>query len=337
MTSMYKKPRSQFGEISQQASVVIQCSHDKKDTLDRMNAKKSSSDDYYMYGEPTLDQAVVRIDIGDLVFQVGTSSAPRGSILNGAIPVTSHLNGLYVRRNGNDPKLDDTGSESEREFKERMRNLKLSNGIRFIGAALGSTTPNPDDLADQKTQLTVRTQGTMSIFHSGDTNLRPGDTLVWKIPTKKEMETFIHRFGRSMQKIPLMTAPMRKEYDRLDVSILKVAGKANDKQVKKDIVTSVDIFASKLVKLLGVALNNGNVDADDYDSMDPSHANHNSYDKRATTAVAAMAAKPMFQSAVKELVSALSGVMLDVEKRKIGKVLSYAKPGDKVDVLIGSG
>lgn len=353
---MYKNPRSQFGEISQQAAVVIQCSHDKKNTVDRMNVKKDNQKNYYVYGEPTLDQAVVRIDIGDLVFQVGTSSAPRGSILNGAIPVTSHLNGLYVRRGGNDPEYKEGD-----EFHERLRNLKIAEGIRFIGAALGSTTPNPDDLADQKTQITVRTQGTMSIFHSGGTNLQPGDTLMWKIPTKVDLESFTQRFGRSQQKIPLMTVPMRKEYKSLGDSIKTLGETANDKTTtKENIVTSVDVFAAKLIKLMGILVwfqdVNSNIAPHDLhnslvDQLDPTKdaylrstdsgkimdvvtnlmiksSRHTPLERRKSKIV---------ESTINEVVAALSGVLLDMEKRKIGKVLSYCKPGEKVDVLLGSG
>ena len=102
MSNFYSDARKQYGEISHQATVVIQCTQDKRDMVERKRiATSEKKDEYYIHDSPaSLDNGIVRIDRGDLVFQVGTSSVPRGNLLNSAPPVSSNLNGICIRKNG---------------------------------------------------------------------------------------------------------------------------------------------------------------------------------------------------------------------------------------------
>jgi hypothetical protein len=353
---MYNNTRGQFGEISHQASVVIQCTHDKKDMMDRMMVKKEDGKNYIVYGTPTLDMATCRIDRGDLVFQVGTSAMPRGNILNGAPPVTSFLNGMYVRRPGVSPDFSLLPYDKRVKSEEEYNASKVSEAIRFIGVSLGSTVPNPEDQADQKTQITVRTQGTMAIHHNGRVNLHPGDTLLWRVPTTEEIEAMKKRFGRAHNKITLMTVPMRREHENLDESIMKRvkdAGQSDPYKAREALVAGntyeVGVFADEVRRALTACFAKGAGATgrfrDILAALDPLKGNFdtsidglNGYDahdvmQQFDKALDDAEGKFLINS----LVTSFIRLMLDLERRKIGKVLSYAKPGDKVDVLLGSG
>lgn len=362
MNSLYSNPRSQHGEISHQATVVVQCTHDKRDMTDRMLVNKDQGDNYLVYGTPTLDMATCRIDRGDLVFQIGTSAVPRGNILNGAPPVTSYLNGLYWRKKGSMPDTTGMTDAERKKLMERYTASKISEGIRFMGVSLGATVPNPDDEADQKTQITVRTQGTMAIHHNGRSNLHPGDTLVWRIPTSEDHENdkkrfdgkAPDRFGRSRVKQTLMTVPMRKEYNHIDSAVIDTmmlpTRAANRADLKKKLLNNkyheTDKFANELRKAMTLMFWLGaNPGADDaailavkqqLDEESDQFAKGTS--KGAMDAVANIVKdrKPV-KNTVKDITGAFMGLMLDLERRKVGKVLSYARPGEKVDVLLGSG
>jgi hypothetical protein len=340
---MYNNLRGQFGEISHQATVVIQCTHDKKDMVDRMMVSRDEGDNYIVYDTPTLDMATCRIDRGDLVFQVGTSAAPRGNILNGAPPVTSHLNGLYVRKSGKHPDFSNLPANVQQKMRELYDNWKISESIRFIGVSLGATVPNPDDQGDQKTQITVRTQGTMAINHNGRANLHPGDTLLWRIPTAEEVAAMKKRFGRSHQKITLMTVPMRREHEKLDKALVervKLGPVKDDLQARRNYEVDKFVDEARKVLIAAYALGNNpqqnveellkNLDADS-DTFGKDGANVYMQD------MAIVASTVGGETLLNTLVGAFMRLMLDLERRKIGKVLSYAKPGEKVDVLLGSG
>ena len=369
--NLYSNPRSQQGEISHQATVVIQCTHDKRDVIDRMLVQKDNSDDYLVYGTPTLDLATCRIDRGDLVFQIGTSSVPRGNILNGAPPVTSYLNGMYWRKPSTSamPNVSQMTPEDQKRFWEQMTANKISKSIRFMGVSLGATVPNPDDEADEKTQITVRTQGTMAIHHNGPAVLHPGDTLLWRVPVSsdangKDNGHKVPRFGRSNVKQTLMTVPMRKEHNTIDVALNQAMTIAKDfskttpevSKLKHKIISGrqyeVDELAASLTHLMATVFTYGmcqetrldpnkitkdNIIKDIIDMNNPEHKDFNKIGAHSYKQLAELAKYQDFKNALTAVSAGFIDVLLDLERRKIGKVLSYAKPGEKVDVLLGSG
>lgn len=365
--NLYSNPRSQQGEISHQATVVIQCTHDKRDVTDRMLVQKDASEDYLVYGTPTLDLATCRIDRGDLVFQIGTSSVPRGNILNGAPPVTSYLNGMYWRKpSAKAINLDGMADNEKRLFMEQFTANKISKSIRFMGVSLGATVPNPDDEADEKTQITVRTQGTMAIHHNGPAVLHPGDTLLWRVPVAsdadgKDMGHKVPRFGRSNVKKTLMTVPMRKEHNTIDVALIQAMrvaaeykSEADDLgKIKKKLIAGrqfeVDELAASLTHLMaavftwGLVQDKPEVVPDELkieniiDQTNPGHKDFSKLGANSYNQLALLTGNQDFKNALTAVSGGFIDVLLDLERRKIGKVLSYAKPGEKVDVLLGSG
>ena len=331
-----------MGEISHQATVVFQAAADKRDITERMQVEKLTGTErqqYAIYDKATLDMSVVRIDRGDLVFQRGTSVAPRGSMMNGAPPVSSHLNGIFVRdKQGGRPQLpQNIGAEEEEELTEQYVANKVSESIRFLGVSLGSTVPNPDDPSDQKTQITVRAQGTMAIHHNGKANLQPGDTLLWKIPTSKDLDAAqqkgnVARFGRNNMKKCLMTVPLRKEYETLDLTIENVFKSVLGKPTSKhDPSNASEEFASELFEILSAV---GIDDNDKKSGFDAIEQNNDVAENSRRNTADFFIQNPQH---MKNLVQSFYKLILDIERRKIGKVLSYAKPGEKVDIIIGSG
>lgn len=329
-----------------------------------MLVQKDTSDAYLVYGTPTLDLATCRIDRGDLVFQIGTSSVPRGNILNGAPPVTSYLNGMYWRKPSANSMPDTSGmsNDEKRVFLEQFTANKISESIRFMGVSLGATVPNPDDEADEKTQITVRSQGTMAIHHNGPAVLHPGDTLLWRVPVSSDVQGArdngnVLRFGRSNVKQTLMTVPMRKEHDTIDVALkrymsLGTAGASGLLQMKKSLLGGrqyeVDELAASFSHIVAAAFLFGVTQPqttpaaitlkDAIGATDPKSADFSTGGARAyETLAGALKNIPDFANAVSRVSAGFVNVLLDLERRKVGKVLSYAKPGEKVDVLLGSG
>lgn len=365
--SMYQDPRNQFGEISHQATVVIQCRQDKSDIVNRMkisNGNESVKKDYHLYGaaKATLDSSITRIDRGDIVFQVGTSSIPRGNMMNNAPPVASFLNGLAVRKYGKGTHADLT---------EDQVNEQLSQGIRYMGIALGATEPNPEGGEEQqKMQITVRTQGTMSIFNNGRKNIVPGDTLLWKIPTELDLKDrrekdYTGRYGRAPQKVVLAIEPLTaKTYQNSIKKVLPVVGKDKLKDV---VVTTTDEFAFDIKKLLAytvyiatVTKTNRTTQPGDtkprvtfdevwdffkrdapttLDSNNNIIVNSGNVDLDTAVQEVHEAMGELVSGNGADLVSTcLQGflkVQSDIDRRKIGKALSYSKVGQKVDVLLG--
>ena len=352
MSNQYTSARN-FGEISHQATVVIQCTQDKRDIVERKRISTNShKDEYYIHNSnATLDNGIVRIDRGDIVFQVGTSIAPRGNILNSAIPVTSNLNGICVRKkNGN-----------KNVMEEKEINLKIAEGIRFIGVSLGATNPI-DDFQNTKNQITVRTQGTTTLFNNGDTIFVPGDTIIWKIPTKKEYNnTFnkLKRYGRNPEKITLSLTSVSKFYENYEQSIKNIFTKKEKKDIQKKTNTSVDKFSLDIRKLIlhsfYLALKDDQYDATitfdgvwKYFDIDSQHFGKQDNEKDENLKELCNKINTRFNfyendkdtdllnENVSLCVKSFLNIQSDLDKRKIGKSLSFSKPGQGIDVLIGA-
>ena len=339
---MYKDPRSQFGEISHQATVVIQCTQDKLDMLERMRIKNATDVDktsYYIHGsDATLDTNTIRIDRHDLVFQVGTSRAPRGSMMNNAPPVTSNLNGIAIRR----PK-GENGVQLDGDVEV---NHKISEGIRLMGVSLGATDPNPNDGEQmKKNQVTVRTHGSMSIFNNGPTTIVPGDTIVWTIPSKEEWAATAKRnkrFGRDMGKIPLQIMPLKSYTPGFEKVITDVFG--GGLNVRIPAITSVQKFAHDIRlerAALIVDMLKGSEDVVHF--FDRKHPRFQRKDQLTEAAIKFIKENILKHlndpATIRRAVSTLRSFMAvhaDIERRKVGKALSYSKAGSGVDVLLGA-
>jgi len=345
MSKFYTDPRTQYGNISHQATVVIQCTQDKRDMVERMriaNGDDERKNEYYIHSSnATLDNSVCRVDRGDLVFRIGTSSVPRGNLLNNAPPVTSCINGLAVRKHKKD-KMINAASEEE-------TNLKLAEGIQLLGVSLGATNPNPEEGTGLgiKNQITVRTQGTTTLFNNGGSNFVPGDTVIWTIPTSAEIKDSAKRFGRNSEKIMLRLEPVSKFYKTFDHGFKECLSWKDKEAHNREVKTVVDHFNLEMKKFAALAMfsaqNANNVNFDDvWLYLDPS-ANLDTLSSDPNIATVVDAIKQgwermanMDNNCTTDVVSAFVRVQNDVLRRRVGKCLSYSKPNTGVDILIGT-
>jgi hypothetical protein len=204
--------KGNFGQDPGQSTVVVQCQHNKQELVNRILKQNDvkEKDKYFFYHKPpptNFSDASSRIDRGDLVFSVGTTSCPRSVVMKEAIPVVADIRGMYVRRNN-----DDEMHLNQANVDEVVINNKLSRSIRFIGVSLGMTDPNPNDMAKEKSGITVRVKGTCKIFNNGSSTIVPGDTLIWVLPTSTQLKASEHlgRYGRSDDKITPIIVPLRQ-------------------------------------------------------------------------------------------------------------------------------
>jgi len=245
-----------FGEIAHQSTVVIQCTHDIKNMTDRMRAEKNQVVRFPGAPEPSLQIANTRIDIGDLVFSMGTRV--RKNVLNNAIPAMSTLNGAMFP-NSRIPQYVDINNVTEKE-KEIIINNLLYKEIRFLGVALGATTPNPDEPGNEKTQFTCRVQGTMGIMNNGPDDIYPGDTVLWELPTKEwltssKFQKFVPRIGRDVNKITLSTVPLRTASDNYVSSVIKAVSTGDcNRELYKDGArkgrTAIDQYGADMAEFM---------------------------------------------------------------------------------------
>lgn len=312
------------GEIANQSGVVIQTTHDLKDMFNRMRVTDSSS---YIYpgAVRSLDTPTVRVDINDIVFRVGTSKAPRQNLLDNAIEVTSNLNGYAVTKSKVKGFVKDIDNPTEEEVLQA-----ISESIRVIGQALGATVPTPENEEDSKYQFTTRVQGTGHIINTGTSQLNPGDTLYWDLFTSKEIKSDDYkkrmtRHGYGQNKVPLKTVPMSAAHNNFDTAIQRALV---DRE--SSTVSAVDRFGAGVADALLYSFYLGkgiNTSFEEWKQKHGAAANAVFRNKNNETE---------FDKYVTGLVSAFTYLQEDLKRREIGKVLSYAKPGKGVDILLGA-
>lgn len=200
--------------ITNQAGVVVQGQHDINTIRQRLRQAASprskgvitlaSVSTAGFNCDMSEDPSVSRIDPGELVYRRGSSASAGGNTLNGGLPVLSSLNGHYCPMKGNNL------------TKEASLTL-LEDSIVFIGVSVNGTDPLNDDIALQRSQVSIRVSGTVTIQNTTGKNLSPGDIVVWHIPTqnKKGKDKYIPvkaRDGVNHNKITLML----KKFDAKD-------------------------------------------------------------------------------------------------------------------------
>lgn len=310
-----------FGLINNQSSVVIQTQHDTGDMRHRMLINPS---DHIVYpgASNTLDESIVRIDRGDIVFKVGTSKASRTLSPDGGIPVTSFLNGYAVSKNKVSKKITDPNDE------EQIIQA-LSESICIIGQAMKGTVPNPSREEDTQTQLTTRVQGTGTVINTGDKNLVPGDTLIADFFRKDEIMSndFIKRLSRhgfGASKVPIKTMPLSSAATNFESSIKKALGNPT-----VDNASAVGHFSKGIKMALLYAYYLGTGDTATFDDWLANNM------VNACNAIVS-SDKLLFDTHVNGIVKSFLYLQEDLKRREIGKVYSYGAPGKGVDVLFGA-
>jgi hypothetical protein len=348
--------RGQFGQVTQQGGVVIQCQHDVRDLSARMYVK-AGDPNYYIHSSPaTLDPGTSRIDRGDILVSQSRSSTSGG----GAPMVMSNVNGMN--------RMIRAGEIAQAGLSERQVNMRLSESFRFMGIAQGATVPNPDSESEGKLQLTVLAQGTCNVMNNGNANFSPGDTMLWEIPTAEEQKHATKRYGRALEKITLRTVPLKAKHLDYDMALKDVFEATDKSSYDKVTGTVVGEFAYDMKRTAAFFMWMGHYD--EAQRADPANAFDTIWDTflgqtcthppppivgaggyaAAGHFGAAGAIPHALQAKFQQLVSnphflpimgnTMTGflrVQADIDRRKIGKVLSYGKQGQIVDVLVGAG
>ncbi|GBG29589.1 Hypothetical Protein FCC1311_058102 [Hondaea fermentalgiana] len=340
-----------FGQDPGQNTVVIQCRHDWDQVTRRLNMRRrvdtgmKDAGNYVLYNErASLDPATVRVDPGDFVFQFG-SNKHSGHILDNAIPVVSNLNGAYVKRDRfHASEIDnDTG-----KVKEDAVIARVTDDIRFIGFALGSTDPANEDEGSRKAQITTRVQGTMEIYNNGESKFCPGDIVLWKVPNSDDLKKMARRYGRSTQKVTPVLMPLRHASGDFDLAgkFLNMVHKDFDdpnitqapkEEAVENIGSKFSLALLKLMLRLHVDPKVPDADADKQveeamqylfsdekdDYTNPIHGLYTSLKGKRT------------QKYIDEFVSTVFDVHERIRNRTVGVSLQYAKPGQKFTCLLG--
>jgi hypothetical protein len=290
-----------MGAATAQGSVVIQCMQDVSDLTDRVVANDSQDPCYVKYAVPVSENDF-NIDVGNLVYQVGTGRGSRGGGRN-APPVSAALNGIYAR-------LPDAGAAALAALGEGALIDQLSQNMRVFGVSLGATTFG--DGATTSTQISVRTRGTCTIVNNSTTTISAGDVVLWKIPDTAERAAlkqlsddqksggtpFEHNWSHN-RKTLLMTVPLKHS----DIPSMLVS----THDVFTSTTSTVGAHLKKMATAGGVAVrpNASNDQKDEY----------------------------------VQKYNALVGSILDqqqkIKHRTIGKALTTARAGHTFDILIG--
>jgi hypothetical protein len=334
-----------YGEIANQGGVVIQTQQDMKDLADRVDVNPSDVISYP--GIPaTTDNSVCRIDINDLVFTVGYNKGGTRGKLNNAIPVSSNVNGLFISKLRAAYPLANPNDEEEQL-------QSLSETIRVLGQALGGTNPIPDSPAYLKVNFTTRAQGSAHITNTGDEVLNPGDTILWDLFRKNEImdvtststgtsvrfsdewKSKMGRFGFNLKKVPLKLTKLSHSHVSFEKSLLTASASRADALVKSRSNTAQGKFANAVLDfvaeflfLSGTIKPNSKTEAHDDSAFKSLVAKAMAHGTPASQA--------QFNDSINKLIKGIMYFVNDLDRRKVGKALSFAKPGKGVDVLLGA-
>lgn len=360
--------KGKFGQDPGQATIVIQTKHDRQEIKNRLLKQKTDENIknfwfFHVDAGPITDEATSRIDRGDMVFTVGTTQAPRAtSIMKTAPPVISALNGLYVRKERGEEKLELSNKDPEQV---KLINNKLSRSLRFVGISLGWTNPTPDMPQQEKTQITTRIRGTGKVFNNGSGSFVIGDTVVWRLPTPKEVDQIRlnkSRYGRSTAKVTPIIMPLRHHMkeDLCDNMVAVMNAKnGNDFATKIEVSTSTEfsvLMKKFLVEIFLKGVKYGKNEAGD-DFQGEGEANEKIKTLLAEIDTQAMRDKDdegedngvqtfikgnMFDGDA-DMKDKLNGLMLsflevhdDIKRRTVGTAQSYADPGQDVTIVINN-
>lgn len=337
-----------FGEISNQSTVVVNCQHDVDDLKNRMKMDNTTA---YIYpGAPaTVDPSTSRVDINDICFTVGDGKSSRRSIMNNAIPVASNCNGLMI------PKTKRKGRPIANENDEEEVILALLETIRPIGQAIGASNPLPEREEQIKLNFTVRTQGTAHVINTGNESFCPGESVyidlfrkneIFKPKSSQVTEEWKKKFGRygfSIRKVPLKLVKMdtaaknfewgvKHEFKRR--SSPANAGQKPIKSVHGDFANAIINF----IKDVEYIRNHDDVIDLTFDKLDQ-HRNDDAVDYQMFSdfmgkdnQINRDNREKLRQKAFTDLINGIKAVYNDLDRRKIGTCLSFAKPGKGMDI-----
>lgn len=335
-----------FGEIAQQAGIVVNTQHDTNDIKARNNVNETNAY-IYPHAGATVDPATTKIDINDLVFTVGDGKCARRGMLNNAIPVASNCNGLFLYKNKAKYKVKSKPGDDR--YDEEVRQA-LSESIRLIGQALGHTDPLPTSEELLKVNFTTRAAGTAHIINTGDQVIVPGETVCWDLFSKKDREDKAEwkkkfaRYGYSVRKVPLKLVKLSHAWKSYEWALKhEVANRAlTDKEQEKNrLLTSSGVFANAVLDFVKDVAYISDMGVSTPDDLKPSAMEANRVKdgdpltvfNQLKDAIAAEKEKePLLQKAISDLVQGIMYMVNDLDRRRVGTALGFAKPGKGLDI-----
>ena len=329
-----------FGEISNQAGVVIQTQQDMKDLENRV--KKVGDDTAVSYdgAAATTENSTVRVDINDLVFTVGYNNGGSMGVMNNAIPVSSNCNGLYI------PESRLKFPLSDRNDKEERRQA-LSETIRVLGQALGCTNPIPDSAAHLKTNFTTRAQGSAHIINTGTEILNPGDMVLWDLFKKEEIteggkftdewKRRMARYGFSLKKVPLKLVKLSQAHTSFEYSLKRELVKRGAPASVAPSMTAQGRFANNVIDFFAdiTYLTSVGVGAAAVHSEKVAYRN-NAQIRNVLGVLLDIDHSKELDDTIDHFIQGIMYLVTDLDRRKVGKALSFSKPGRGVDILLGA-
>lgn len=341
----------QFGRADEQAIVRINAFLNPKD-IELRNTITDYKDEHVIYGftatddnnfkkyGPTIDETIMRVDVNDLLYTLGSASGPRQAHKDCAFPAMSALNGIFARKH-------------KRDRRTNVLDLNLlAKEIRFMGVHLGVPgnilAKNP---AQRQSQFVCAVNGTKTILNKSGQTILPGSTVLWDIPTPKEHQEYVNTYQRTAHnpdKVTFSTVSLDQFRYRLDIAFDKIMN-ADADTITYHPVDNICVEMKRLV-LFGLYANAIKVSAniassfEDFcnkliarDDSDPiMSAAIGVYDALRSPAA------PGEPDLVKELRHVFDSTLLrfieledDVRRRTIGKAMSLAKPGAPLDLMIG--
>ena len=171
----------------------------------------------------------------------------------------------------------------------------LGKSIRFIGIACTDTFIG--DASNSQTQLTVRVKGTDTIMNNSTVNIEVGDVIVWQIPTKIEYEQ-IKQFIKD--RIELNYTSSGDWVSKEKVMLMTIPYQEAQKNLARLIEELQQNISEDLFKM------------DDEVKF----------------------SKDKFKEVTKQIIISIYPFMEELDRRKIGRALSSARPGQPFDILL---
>jgi hypothetical protein len=336
-----------FGEISNQSTVVVNCQHDVDDLNRRMEVNTETA---YIYkgADATVDPATSRIDINDICFTVGDGKSSRRSIMNNAIPVASNCNGLMIQ------KTKRKGREIDDPENEEEVRLALLETIRVIGQAIGASNPLPEREENIKLNFTVRTQGTAHILNTGNEGFCPGESVYIDLFKRNEIykpgsshvtedwKKKFARYGFSLRKIPLKLTKIdtaSKNYEwSLKREMIRRSSHHDNHQNQKPLLTAGGEFANAIINFMKDIQYISNANDDD---LSTTNLIQNRKDDASDMDLLKEFVKrdemddnrnKLRDKAFTDLINGIKYLYNDLDRRKIGTCMSFAKSGKGMDI-----
>ena len=362
-----------FGEIANQSAIVVNGQHDTNDITARANVDHTQAY-VFPGAPATQDNATARIDINDIVFTVAEGRNARRGLMNNAIPVASNCNGLfiYTKKASSEVHIDFKSISTRAEFEAYEEELLqiLSETVRPIGQALGASVPLPEMEGDLKLNFTIRTHGTAHILNTGSESLVPGETVCWDFFRAKEISSVsddgkvsanvnedwkkrFARYGFSLRKVPLKLVKLSSAHTSFEqaihsqISVRKGESKYGAaptdpsawskyvRDINKDrLKTAQGRFAHGIMDFIEDIKFITETATDASRISDMVRNRYNGAHSTAKKFEDKPADAKLKQKAINDLIKAIMYLVCDLDRRRIGTALSYAKAGKGVDMLL---